>query len=1026
MKLYVCVIEARNILAMNPNGLRDPYATLRLGRYRFRTKVVKKSLNPVWREEFSFRVDDLKDDLVITIRDVDKYFNNDFVGYVKIPVFRVFDADNGSLGTAWYALRPKNKKSKDKDCGEILLAIYFAQSGAFSESTGSGEYMSLKHCDPSVESNLASFSDMSTMPSPIRLEEIAPLKEEKSSSRKTFAGRFAKIFSRNTDGASTTSSRSIDSTELHEEASVLESDPVQSEDQFSPPDFDEVMKIMESREQGDEIPDNLSGGVLLDQLYQISPSDLNMMLFKPDSNFPRQLAEVQGTTELQLGSWNFDNEGQSLKRVVTYIKGATKLIKAVKSTEDQVYLKADGNVYAVLASVSIPDVMYGSTFRTELLYCIMPGLELPSGEPSSRLVISWRMNFLQSTMMKGMIESGARQGLRDSFELFANFLSQNVKTVDPKDIGSDKEQLLASLQPEPLSDWRLAVQYFANFTMLSTILIGLYVAVHIWLVLPSTIQGLELVRLDLPDSIGEVIVGGILALLGKRSLGLISRFIQARSHKDSDHGVRAQGDGWLLTVALIEGTNLAAVDSSGFSDPYVVFTCNGKTRTSSIKFHNSDPLWNEILEFDAMEDPPSVLDVDVFYFNGSFAEATSLGHAEINFVRTNIADLADFWVPLCGKLAQAFQSKLHLRIFLKNTRGKNVDRDYLSKMEKEVGKKINVRSPQTNSAFQKLFGLPPEEFLIDDFSCHLKRRLLLQGRLFLSARIIGFYANLFGQKTKFFFLWEDIEDIQVISPSLSSMGRPVISMTLKQGRGMDARHGAKTQDEEGRLKFQFQSFLSFNVTHRMIMALWKARSLSSEQKVNTVEEESECKSLVTEEDGSFLGLEDVSLSELHSSVLGVPMSFFMEVFGGEDMERRIMEKAGCLNYSCTPWESEKPDVFERQVYFRFDKRVSHYSGDVTSSQQKSNPSENTWLLEEVMTLHGIPVGDYFNLHLRYQIEDVPLQSRRCNVRMFFGITWLKSSKHQKRISRNLLSHLQDRVKVMLAAVEKEYASRHEN
>ena len=37
-----------------------------------------------------------------------------------------------------------------------------------------------------------------------------------------------------------------------------------------------------------------------------------------------------------------------------------------------------------------------------------------------------------------------------------------------------------------------------------------------------------------------------------------------------------------------------------------------------------------------------------------------------------------------------------------------------------------MRSPQTNSAFQKLFGLPPEEFLINDFTCHLKRKMPLQ------------------------------------------------------------------------------------------------------------------------------------------------------------------------------------------------------------------------------------------------------------------------------------------------------------
>lgn len=91
-----------------------------------------------------------------------------------------------------------------------------------------------------------------------------------------------------------------------------------------------------------------------------------------------------------------------------------------------------------------------------------------------------------------------------------------------------------------------------------------------------------------------------------------------------------------------------------------------------------------------------------------------------------------------------------------------------------------------------------------------------QGRLFLSARIVGFYANLFGHKTKFFFLWEDIEDIQIVPPTLASMGSPGILMTLRPGRGLDARHGAKAQDEEGRLKFHFHYFVSFNILHRLL------------------------------------------------------------------------------------------------------------------------------------------------------------------------------------------------------------------
>lgn len=90
----------------------------------------------------------------------------------------------------------------------------------------------------------------------------------------------------------------------------------------------------------------------------------------------------------------------------------------------------------------------------------------------------------------------------------------------------------------------------------------------------------------------------------------------------------------------------------------------------------------------------------------------------------------------------------------------------------------------------------------------------------------------------------------------------------------------------------------------------------------------------------------------------------MEVFGGEDLERKVMEKAGCLNYSYTPWESEKPDVYERQIYYRFDKRISRYRGEVTSTQQKSTLLDRDgWLVEEVMTLHAVPLGDYFNVSI---------------------------------------------------------------
>lgn len=396
-----------------------------------------------------------------------------------------------------------------------------------------------KQQDFTVESPPRYFSESSRssspMPSGMRMEDSSS-REEKVNTQKTIAGRIAQIFIKNGDLASCTSARSIDSSELSD-TSIAEVNENKPEEQSSSCNFEEAMKRMEAKDQGNECPSNLPGGVLLDQLYGVASSELNSLLFAPDSLFPGALADLQGTTELQQGPWVFENGGDSLKRVVTYIKAATRLIKAVKATEDQTYLKADGKVFSVLANVSTPDVMYGSTFKTEVLYCITPGPEMPSGEQSSQLIISWRMNFVQNTMMKSMIENGARQGLKDSYGQYGSLLAQNVKPINPKDLGSNKEQVLASLQVERQSDWKLAFQYFANITMVSTIIAVLYVSTHIWIAVgnPIQIQGLEFVGLDLPDSIGEVIVCAFLVIQAERVLKMIARFMKARAQKGNTH-----------------------------------------------------------------------------------------------------------------------------------------------------------------------------------------------------------------------------------------------------------------------------------------------------------------------------------------------------------------------------------------------------------------------------------------------------------------------------------------------------------
>ncbi|KAB1215657.1 hypothetical protein CJ030_MR4G023318 [Morella rubra] len=446
------------------------------------------------------------------------------------------------------------------------------------------------------------------------------------------------------------------------------------------------------------------------------------------------------------------------------------------------------------------------------------------------------------------------------------------------------------------------------------------------------------------------------------------------------------------------------------------------TRTSSVKLQTHDPQWNEILEFDAMEEPPSVLDVEVFDFDGPFDQATLLGHTEISFVKHTSTELADMWVPLEGKLAHSSQSKIHLRIFLDNDKGVETIKEYLSKMEKEVGKKLSLRSPHKNSTFQKLFMLPPEEFLISSFTCSLKRRMPLQGRLFLSARIVGFYANLFGHKTKFFVLWEDIEDIQVLPPSLVSMGSPTLLIILRRGRGIDARHGAKSQDEEGRLKFYFQSFVSFNEACRTIMALWRTRTLTPDQKAQIAEEQEdqEERSIMLEDAGSVLDIEDVKMSKVYTAELPVNIKSLMEMFDGGKLEHKIMEKSGCLYYATTKWEPVKPVVFERRLSYKFNSHVSVFGGEVACTQQKY-PIANSegWIVKEVMALHGVPFGDYFHVHFKYQIEKSVHAHCACKCDAFMAVTWLKSTKFQQRITRNITENFTNRLKEIFEVMDME-------
>ena len=58
-----------------------------------------------------------------------------------------------------------------------------------------------------------------------------------------------------------------------------------------------------------------------------------------------------------------------------------------------------------------------------------------------------------------------------------------------------------------------------------------------------------------------------------------------------------------------------------------------------------------------------------------------------------------------------------------------------------------------------MFSLPSDEVLFTDYSCALKQKMLLHGRMFLTNRHVCFYSNLFGFEKKLVIPMESIARI---------------------------------------------------------------------------------------------------------------------------------------------------------------------------------------------------------------------------------------------------------------------------
>ncbi|KAK1800860.1 hypothetical protein P4O66_006059 [Electrophorus voltai] len=80
--LSISLIEGRDLVPMDQNGLSDPYVKFRLGNEKYRSKqTIAKSLNPQWREQFDLHVFDEEGGILdISVWDKDTGKRDDFIG----------------------------------------------------------------------------------------------------------------------------------------------------------------------------------------------------------------------------------------------------------------------------------------------------------------------------------------------------------------------------------------------------------------------------------------------------------------------------------------------------------------------------------------------------------------------------------------------------------------------------------------------------------------------------------------------------------------------------------------------------------------------------------------------------------------------------------------------------------------------------------------------------------------------------------------------------------------------------------
>ncbi|XP_059831684.1 synaptotagmin VIII [Hypanus sabinus] len=125
--LNVGVLQATELKAMDFGGTSDPYVTVYLHpkkNPKYETKVHRKTLDPVFKEQFSFKLsqsDVEKTSVVMQVYDFNRFSKHDIIGEVRIALAQV---NLNHAVEEWHDLA-KAQKEEDVELGDICISLRY-------------------------------------------------------------------------------------------------------------------------------------------------------------------------------------------------------------------------------------------------------------------------------------------------------------------------------------------------------------------------------------------------------------------------------------------------------------------------------------------------------------------------------------------------------------------------------------------------------------------------------------------------------------------------------------------------------------------------------------------------------------------------------------------------------------------------------------------------------------------------------------------------------------------------------------